>query len=184
MTGVKMKAKYSEEFNEELVFLSKRVGVPMCPCCHSLDYEDTMTLDVPWLLPAEAVCPVCGFEGRIEYALPGSFALIDIDIAETISLLNTKGYATKYSCQGHDDEESSGIAYIYFDNGPRFLRDFPKEWFVDERMQALIHGKNAYVIRERYREEDGKYIPLFKKREVLESIFNWASSLPYKTKTH
>ena len=106
---------------------------------------------------AIGVCPYCGHDGE--------FVCIDFKLAETISLLNKKGYRTKYSCEGHGKRLEP---YIYF-SAFQFTDNFntlPSSWYVD-------------------------YNPVFQDGDIIRSnliqypncntdIYNWACRLPSK----
>lgn len=52
---------------------------------------------------------------------------IDSQIALAISILNKKGYKTKYCCEGHASEDTNE-AYIYFENP---INSHPKDFHID-----------------------------------------------------
>lgn len=112
-------------------------------------YGHTMNIQV------DGFCDECG-----EYI--EEFLTIDGDIAETISLLNQKGYKTLFSCSGHPNSTS---AYIYFRNSRylNYIKSIPENWKIDVNDYIL---KLDLIIRSEYR----KYNP--------DELYNWAVGLP------
>ena len=58
---------------------------------------------------------------------------LDPNIADDISILNKKGYKTKYCCEGHiSDHQYISAPYIYFNNThDDIAKNLPKTWNVD-----------------------------------------------------
>lgn len=111
------------------------------------------------------ICESCG-----KYA-----KLIELDpnIAETISLLNKKGYLTKFCCEGHNERRRDN-GYIYFKDRSieDYLHTLPISWYIDlEDIRKLWYEFNpnrGYVIR----------CDSFNKAEALYDINQWAKTLP------
>lgn len=111
------------------------------------------------------ICESCG-----KYA-----KLIELDpnIAETISLLNKKGYLTKFCCEGHNEQRDDN-GYVYFED--RSIEDYlytlPISWYIDlEDIRNLWYEFNpnrGYVIR----------CDSFNKAEAIYDINQWAKTLP------
>lgn len=70
---------------------------------------------------------------------------VDDDIAETISILNKKGYRTTYCCSGHVDPEISSFIYI------------PKEHY--EKMKGMLN--NIVVFGEQIRNGREYYVAFY-----------------------
>ncbi|MBQ8513044.1 MAG: hypothetical protein IJ497_10545 [Clostridia bacterium] len=124
--------------------------------------------------------------------VPDGYVYIDELIAPTISVLNQKGYTTRFCCSGHpendrfiiDKEEESGFrkgynslnAYIAFETG--ITLPYLPEGF--EESQNLTYDRP--VIRKHYKvenEHDNEYFE--KARQILDSmkeLYEWALTLP------
>ena len=90
--------------------------------------------------------------------------ILDGNIAKTISILNKKGYTTKFCCEGH--KEYAG--YIYFSNNvfPYIEKmNVPDSWYIDTKNLS----KNKFVIRAK------NNIGINKR---INDIENWAENLP------
>ena len=75
---------------------------------------------------------------------------VDDDIAETIAILNKKGYRTTYCCSGHNDPEIGFFVYI------------PKEYYEpmkDMVKNLIIFGEQLRDGRECYVAFSGLYFP-------------------------
>lgn len=97
--------------------------------------------------------------------------LLDPNIAETISLLNKKGYTTEYCCEGHNgvkynyDNEDYEVdtGYIsFYENIDIDADSLPESWY-------LADGTDIPVIRSKK-----EYLDTY-----LDDIHEWAKSLPY-----
>lgn len=100
--------------------------------------------------------------------------IIDPNITSAVSLLNRKGYKTKFSCEGHpEDTEKGGTAYIYFANSSlkQIIKDhpLPTPWFLGDR------GGDIYCFIIRAHEW---LCPKEDWDERCERITEWAESLP------
>lgn len=109
-------------------------------------------------------CPNCGGVD--------SLIAIDPNIIKVISILNKKGYKTKYCCEGHNCD-SIPQAYIYFEkdfgSSPEefknaIIYDLPITWYFD-----LVSYKelNHLTIRSEY----------INHNEAMIDILNWALNL-------
>lgn len=109
-------------------------------------------------------CEVCG-ERDVH--------LIEIDpnIVEAISILNKKGYKTRFCCEGHGDENTLG--YILFDNFDilDYIHTLPLTWNFDT--YGWTHYKKWCKIDSF----------AFNYPESLIDILKWAKSLPRKNKS-
>jgi len=122
----------------------------------------------------QAKCPYCGNE-----LIP-----VDNKIFDQVKKLNEKGYKTKFSCEGHDFDDS---AYIWFE-GPKFINDKYRNiegWYFDKPF-ILNNGSDnyAYIIRpicglaftSYFNYKGIKFED--EKRKYLNSLDIWIDSLP------
>ena len=99
---------------------------------------------------------------------------VDPNIAETISLLNKKGYLTKFCCEGHNERRIKDDGYIYFEDRSigNHLHTLPISWYMDLSLikNCILEGnsKMGYIIR----------CDSFNKAEAIYDINQWAKSLP------
>jgi len=70
---------------------------------------------------------------------------VDYDIQPAITLLNQKGYRTRYCCSGHCDDTFSN-AYIAFDK-PYQFKEMPEGWTYDSFRYKGIKKEYRHVIR-------------------------------------
>ena len=173
MTPLLQAKHYHERVNEnDMTIHSWGTMALMCPKCYhiekykleingkiSISRNDQNPIDVlPNLCPIyanENDCPDCKSDyRRIE---------VDPNIANTISILNKKGFYTVYCCEGHDKDP----AYIYFRHKhvmELYAHTIPITWFID--FDDLRHGK--FIIRS----ESANYV------EGMLDIYEWAKTLP------
>lgn len=161
----------------------------MCPECFEINYADIIhsshtTVSAyddaniePIIMPLPryriAECTCCGAE--YVYAIP-----IDINIANAISLLNQKGYITKFSCEGHGVIGSFG--YIMFkDTGILdYVDKLAPTWFVDH---DGLSGRYAF-----FNDDDRITTHViirsdwFNYEESLSDLWDWVVGLPNKKK--
>ena len=160
----------------------------MCPECFEINYADIIhsshttvsayddaNLEPITPLPRYRIteCTCCGAE--YVYAIP-----IDINIANAISLLNQKGYITKFSCEGHGDVGSFG--YIMFkDTGILdYVDKLAPTWFVDHDglsgRYAFFNDDDRITTHAIIRSDWFNY------EESLGDLWDWVVGLPYKRK--
>lgn len=93
---------------------------------------------------------------------------------KAISILNRKGYKTKFSCEGHkDDTDDGGHAYIHFRNAYMKViikeHPLPEPWFLGigkwDQYIFVIRAAEANCSKEDWDER-------------CERIAEWAESLP------
>jgi len=94
---------------------------------------------------------------------------IDVNIVEPISILNKKGYMTKFCCEGHGDKSTN--AYILFEDDfiIKFFNTLPITWYYDIDF-AKNFGQTCI------RCDTINYV------EGLMDIKEWVDSLPMKLK--
>ena len=113
----------------------------MCPHCYNIIYMNGKTyssisssnIDDFYLnINLTFMCPFC--ENRVVGIE------LDPNIAEDISILNKKGYTTKYCCEGHiSDHQYITSPYIYFNNMHYDIaKNLPKTWCVDNDYDGFI----------------------------------------------
>lgn len=122
--------------------LNGKIGL-MCPHCYNyftryvhcfqslmIENEEPTRSDCPELWVGSNIhysVPKCKFCGREEVDL----IQIDVNIVESISKLNKKGFKTKFCCEGHADEATNG--YILFEDTSimEYLNTLPLTWYFD-----------------------------------------------------
>lgn len=111
-------------------------------------------------------CPVCSTR---DY-----FIEIDPNIVEAISLLNKKGYHTKYCCEGHKTGTYHN-GYIYFksDDISKYLHTLPLTWYLDTYSDIPYMGDGCII-----RAINSPY-----KDEAIRDISEWVETLPYNVKS-
>lgn len=147
----------------------------MCPACydithiHDFYYENIIRSEycgtkiaILDQLPIRVDCDKCDYNG---------FAIaLDPNIAETISILNKKGYITKECCEGHDENlfysctNVDSKPYVLFHYGIS-INDVPKFW----KLKITKDGFFKLVVKKSKRHY---------KNEYLESLDDWARNLP------
>ena len=166
----------------------------MCPHCFDIIkvYADNRKciqkpIDVDLILMSNSYfceCPKCGEQA--------DFIELDINMAQIISTLNTKGYYTAYSCEGHLDlnEDLFIRSYIYFYlNDDKDILDkhpLPNGWFIDDDYDPAnvfcIHNTPNDIKDFKDMDEYRKYIKeiesIWDKKQLLEDIYKWACGLP------
>ena len=91
--------------------------------------------------------------------------ILDGNIAKTISILNKKGYTTRFCCEGHKEYTD---CYIYFSNNVyQYIEkmNIPDSWYIDEE----DYHNNMCIIRSK------ENIGINKR---INDIENWAENLP------
>ena len=114
---------------------------------------------------------------------------LDSSIAESIMLLNMKGYRTSFCCGGHPND-----AYIVFDRGASLILDekrcnriyrekikqrYPINWHVDrdddqEYYKKLIIRRKNFTEEEILMNTDEQLMDM-----VAKELKDWVDSLPY-----
>lgn len=144
------------------------------------------------------VCPNCN-EGV-------KFEIIDINMAQIINILNTKGYYTAFCCEGHiePDEITSEVdvtlPYVYFylwkDSKVLETNPLPDTWYITDDEKEC----NTFVIRDNICKSmpksiiDGNEIynlyeynawlkVNWNKESRIRDLYEWAVNLPDKDKT-
>lgn len=107
---------------------------------------------------------------------------VDEMIAPIISLLNKKGYKTKYCCSGHlneviykDSSTPHNDCYIMFANKNKFKNIKMPENFVVE--YEGYDDKKSLLIYKLYESEQEfeRYIEIY---ETMKSLYEWVVKLP------
>lgn len=70
---------------------------------------------------------------------------VDDNIQPALTILNQKGYVTRYSCSGHSEDKFTN-AYIMFDR-PYQFDDMPKGWRYDNFTYRGIKKEYRHLIR-------------------------------------
>lgn len=136
------------------------------------------------------VCPNCK-----KYV---NFINMDVNMAEIINILNTKGYYTVFCCEGHIESYitngpkgfSSPYIYFYLWSDSKVLKTnpLPDEWYITKQDEEC----EIFVIRDHIIEEvpDSinkieEYVEWIEsnwdKKKSIEAIYNWAVNLPDKS---
>lgn len=143
------------------------------------------------------MCPNCK-----EYV---KFEPIDINMAKTINILNTKGYYTVFCCEGYigpDDytgEEEVTLSYVYFylwdDADVLQSNPLPNTWYLpDDDKECNIFSIRDNIINEMPKSiingneihdpvaYNGWLKRHWNREERIKDLYNWAVSLPDKDK--
>lgn len=130
------------------------------------------------------------------------FECMDVNIAETIKILNSKGYYTAFSCEGHIEEDvitcldtfSDPYIYFYFWKDSEILKEhpLPETWKLDDNdikaERFSIHDNITDSIPEELWNDgnENKFIlwlcDNWDKEKRLKDIYDWAVSLPDRDK--
>ena len=104
-------------------------------------------------------CPICG-EWDVDM-IP-----VDVNIVECVSILNRKGFKTKFCCEGHGEKSTN--AYIMFEDNSiiQFFNTLPITWYHD--YDSLKNFGSICI-----RSESSDYV------EGMLDIKEWAYSLPW-----
>lgn len=146
----------------------------MCPNCysntkHMISVESTVsvvsntkcTQVSPCINPRYIIheCKTCSCEDIVGIEL-------DPNIADTISILNKKGYYTNYCCEGHNRMQAP---YIYFSDLAILdvLHTLPLTWYID---YDELSRYNRLIIRADW----------WNREEALFEILAWANELESK----
>lgn len=140
----------------------------ICPNCMDYSIQNaTSPVMRNGITKIKMICPHCSHVYNLN-----TIDWIDPNITKAISILNRKGYNTKFSCEGHQEEELPE-AYIYFRSEEQIsiLDKFPLPypWWLDTENKCL----DGFVIRAqayKCRDEDWN--------ERNTRITEWAKSLP------
>lgn len=110
-------------------------------------------------------------------------SLFEVDefIAPIISILNKKGYYTRYCCSGHyiDDEMgdygcSNNDCYIMFvNNGDmKYMKSLPEGFVLEEDNNYF----DSFVIRKQYKNNDmNRYVEIM---DTMKELYEWALKIP------
>ena len=166
----KIKSKFLHDYSAGFIGL-------MCPRCFNYDIikirnqfarYDTQS-SLIYKTPVDTIvdvkyklnCPICG---RTD-----NFIEVDPNIIKTISILNQKGYYTKYCCEGHDNSIYR-IGYIYFKSSDikEYIHTLPLTWYLDTQSNVPYMGDGCVI-----RIIDSPY-----KVEAMNDILEWVKSLP------
>lgn len=138
----------------------------MCPHCYNIiymngkTYSDISSSDIDDFYLDINLIFTCSFcENRT------NGIELDPNIAEDISILNKKGYTTKYCCEGHiSDHQYIAIPYIYFnDTHDSIVKNLPGTWHVDS------DGYDGFIIRGDISNS---------KKKILEDLHKMVEKLP------
>jgi hypothetical protein len=156
----------------------------MCPECFHVVYKKVSSSSVTQIKTKELLsCPDDYDYGMYSHTsfytcecefCKESQSLIQLDpnIAKAISILNLKGYKTKFCCEGHPAQENvPDVAYIYFSDWilmSKFIDDLPFGWYLD---METYRNEHEFIIRAEYQ----PYMDYIYELEM------WAKSIPYAT---
>lgn len=155
-------------------------GAFMCPVCKSISYLkmksniDLQNVDHPeceilFGVTYQITCYSCHSEFTADDPM-------DPNIAPIISLLNKKGYQTKFCCEGHsvNDNKPGSLFYIFFkDTGyyDHIENSLPDKFYIDHN--SYKQGK--LIIRAKVDPDDKGYPGINK---MMKTLMKWAKSLP------
>lgn len=165
----------NETIENSMVMHSYGTLALMCPRCYHIEKynvtangkisisqtNSTNTRVLPFIGISyynDSACPECGNDNH-------DLIEIDPNIADTISILNRKGFHTAFCCEGHGDNDT--LAYIYFVRKyimEKYIGTLPLTWYVD--LDDIRRGH--FIIRS----ESSNYV------EAMLDIYEWAKSLP------
>lgn len=117
------------------------------------------------------VCPVCfrSIDKCICKLVPYELIMIDYNLQNVIEQLNTKGYSTRFCCEGHSTDGTPNL-YIFFDRP-----------IIDAPMGFTLEHKTT--IRYFYKNKNDKTEFEKEKNEIIKTLTEWVNKLPYKTKS-
>lgn len=134
----------------------------MCPHCYEICMID---MDRKLKYNVKDDCKITTFTkffGKCKHCHKfADYIEIDGNIAKTIKILNRKGYFTKFCCEGHDKvkrkNDKVSLAYIYFDNGLKYLefiiKVLPDSWYIDQndiiKNKLIIRAKRDIPLKKR-----------------------------------
>lgn len=158
------------------------IAAYMCPKCYQISYVNVynavITTDFLHYsgIYTRIKCDNCGYE----YI---GYDCLDPNIAPILSILNMKGYRTKYSCSGHwykDGDGKYSRGYIYFSTVLLYKdildkHPLPCGFYIDEN--DLLEGR--LIIRENKWKKGKMKKTRIHTKVLMENLYDWADSLPY-----
>ena len=172
--------------------------VLMCPCCLHMTKINVSILNVIGSHKINNFYIETKYNGECsncnEYV---EFECIDINMAEIIEILNSKGYYTAFSCEGHIESDiitgkdvfSNPYIYFYFWEDSEILKDYPlpKTWKLPEDhakcARFSIYDNIEDIIPDEIKSNDSDNFIMWlynnwDKENRLKDIYDWAVSLP------
>lgn len=171
----------------------------MCPkCFHVIEsnVSSSKTIDNIGNTVAESICINDKYFGKCTNCNDDvDFIQIDANMAQIINILNTKGYYTAFSCEGHiESDDYSGkkeftnpYIYFYFWDYTENLIDnpLPESWHIDpldKRCKIFNINDNILDSAPKYIDDHDELINWLEnnwdQKKRLEDIYNWAVNLP------
>ena len=190
--------------NTKRIYEIKDVAL-MCPhCLHMIETNIVHISSITnVLVETEYLYAKCNYYGMCPNCKEDvKFEIIDINMAQIINILNSKGYYTAFCCEGHIESDDDGKdvfvkPYIYFylwnDSKVLINNPLPDSWGIDdddkkaeifsirdninnEMPKSIINGNEII--------DEVAYIGWLKRhwdqKKRLEDIYNWAINLPDK----
>ena len=175
----------------------------LCPNC--LNIENIINIDLSSTIDnisfMKDFCIETSYHGEChnckEYV---EFECIDINMAQIVQILNSKGYYTAFSCEGHIEPDaithldtfSPSYIYFYFWEDSEILKEYPlpKTWHLpNDNIKSEIFSIYDNIINTLPKEiscidNSDEFISWlhinWDKENRLKDIYNWAVSLPDK----
>ena len=122
--------------------------------------KDIIDVDILPRVDFLALCKFCKTDVKL--------IEIDYNLAYSISILNRKGYRTKFCCEGHESEYVDENGYVLFEDNSilEYIDYLPDSWYVD----LLDLKDGCCVIR----------YDLSDKSNAIKDLFSFARGIPNK----
>lgn len=179
--------------NKQLEIIVNKLKL-MCPRCYSL-YETEVCIYKSISINSESKYIIVGNHSEYTYngmcincKSPVQYIPVDYNIGDIISILNKKGYRTKFCCEGHRLDDCGYILFEdtkYNKNILEYAKMLPEEFFIDikeykghvnnivkdEDEYAIITKENRYIIR-------WEFLNVYNPKYIFNTLKDWVDALP------